>query len=165
MFVSNSMFFIIILIQPFQAERYNIQQELEPNARAVLMRAMDRPLHKREATHLDNLLKLLRGHPIHSRIAHLVKKAKKAKLNAADMIQLRAMAGNGEPGEGRDDVDEDMEMEDVEGTDEKITLPLLRSIIGDLGAQAENSGAVLKMIQTHAKEGIQVRVLLALSLG
>lgn len=134
------------------------------HARAVLMRAMDRPLHKREATHLDSLLKLLRGHLMHSRIAHLVKKAKKAKPNAADMIQLRAMAGNGEPGEGRDDVDEDVEMQDVEGTDKKIALPLPWSIIGELGAQAENSGAVLKMIQKHAKEGIQVRVLLVLSL-
>jgi hypothetical protein len=155
-FIPHSVLSIVVLIKLSRIELYNVQQELEPNARAMLMQTTNRPLKIREARYLEKLLKLLKGHPIHGRVAHLTRKAKKAKLNSADMIQLRAMAGNGEPGEGKTDVDGDVEIHDVRRTDGKTALPLLQLMIHDLGAQAENSSAVLKMIQKHAKEGINV---------
>ncbi|KAJ7668974.1 hypothetical protein B0H14DRAFT_3538860 [Mycena olivaceomarginata] len=78
-------------------ERYNIQQKLEPDARAVLMRALHRKLNKREGKYLRKLVELLRG--------------------------------NGKLGGGMDDIDEDIEMPDVEQTDEKTALPFLELMI------------------------------------
>jgi hypothetical protein len=71
-----------------QVEYYNTQQKLEPDARAVLMRAIHRLLNLKEVKYLDNLVKLLCGHPLHGRVAHLVSKVKKAKLNEVEMMQL-----------------------------------------------------------------------------
>jgi hypothetical protein len=101
-------------------------------------------------------VKLLCGHPLHGRVAHLVSKAKKAKLNEVEMMQLRAMAGNGKPGEGTDEVDRDIEMHDVERADEKTALPFLELVIKTLGTQAESCGAVLTMIQEHTMDSIDV---------
>lgn len=156
MFAYASMFFITVLIQWFQVERYNTQQKLEPDERAVLMRAIHCPLNQKEVKYLDRLVKLLHGHPLHGRVAHLVGKAKKAKLNVAEMMQLRAMAGNGKPSEGTDEVDGDVEMPDIEQTDKKTGLSFLELMIRKLGAQAESCGAVLVMIQKHAVDGIDV---------
>ncbi|KAJ7821789.1 hypothetical protein B0H14DRAFT_3471299 [Mycena olivaceomarginata] len=130
-----------------QVECYNTQQKLELDAWAVLMRAIHRPLNPKEVKYLDNLVKLLGGH---------LSKAKKAKLNEVEMMQLRAMAGNGKPGEGTDEVDGDIEMHDVERADEKTTLPFLELVIKTLGTQAESCGAVLTMIQEHTMDSIDV---------
>ncbi|KAJ7821793.1 hypothetical protein B0H14DRAFT_2599041 [Mycena olivaceomarginata] len=135
------------------AEMYNFQQKLEPDARAVLMRAVWRKLGKREEKYFAEVLRLLRGHPSHGRISHLFGKAKVGKLTTTDMVQLRAMAGNGEAGERGNDVDEDVEMPSVDGTD---NIDFLKSMICDLGAWAENSGTVLEKINEHAKEGIHI---------
>ncbi|KAJ7193129.1 hypothetical protein GGX14DRAFT_405743 [Mycena pura] len=137
-----------------KAHLYNFQQEEEPNARSVLTRAKHRALNRREVGYLQKLLTLLEGHPVHNRISHLLMKAKKSKLNPADLLELRAMAGNSESAENEDDMDKDAEMQDVEVTDESLSL--LHSIISDLGAQAENCGVVLEMIQKQAKEGIMI---------
>ncbi|KAJ7191257.1 hypothetical protein GGX14DRAFT_579107 [Mycena pura] len=137
-----------------KAHLYNFQQEEVPNARSVLTRAKHCALNRREVGYLQKLLTLLEGHPVHNRISHLLMKAKKSKLNPADLLELRAMAGNSESAENEDDMDKDAEMQDVEVTDESLSL--LHSIISDLGAQAENCGVVLEMIQKQAKEGIMI---------
>ncbi|KAJ7196236.1 hypothetical protein GGX14DRAFT_403439 [Mycena pura] len=118
------------------------------------MAAQCRSITGREVGYLQKLLTLLEGHPVHNRISHLLMKAKKSKLNPADLLELRAMAGNSESAENEDDMDKDAEMQDVEVTDESLSL--LHSIISDLGAQAENCGVVLEMIQKQAKEGIMI---------
>ncbi|KAJ7808408.1 hypothetical protein B0H14DRAFT_2608985 [Mycena olivaceomarginata] len=81
---------------------------------------------------------------------------KKAKLNEVEMMQLRAMAENGKPGEGTDEVDRDIEMHDVERADEKTALPFLELVIKTLGTQAESCGAVLTMIQEHTMDSIDI---------
>jgi hypothetical protein len=145
--------FFIVLILLIQAEHYNFQQKLEPEARAMLMRALKRKLNTAERKYLVEVLKLLHGHPSHNRIAHLFRKAKEGKLITTDMVQLRAMAGNGEASERGDDLDGDVEMHSVDGTDH---INFLKSMICDLGPWAEHSGTVLEKINKHAKDGIHV---------
>ncbi|KAJ7877724.1 hypothetical protein B0H14DRAFT_3130147 [Mycena olivaceomarginata] len=136
-----------------EVEHYNFQQKLEPEARAMLMRALKRKLNTAERKYLVEVLKLLHGHPSHNRIAHLFRKAKEGKLITTDMVQLRAMAGNGEASERGDDLDGDVEMHSVDGTDH---IDFLKSMICDLGPWAEHSGTVLEKINKHAKDGIHI---------
>ncbi|KAJ7849134.1 hypothetical protein B0H14DRAFT_2582691 [Mycena olivaceomarginata] len=92
-----------------RGETVQFPAKLEPDARAVLMRAVGCKLVKAEEKYFAKVLRLLCGHPSHGRISHLFGKAKVGKLTATDMVQLRAIAGNGEAGERGNDMDGDVE--------------------------------------------------------
>ncbi|KAJ7821787.1 hypothetical protein B0H14DRAFT_2599035 [Mycena olivaceomarginata] len=89
-----------------EAKLYNFQQKLEPDARAVLMRAIGHKLVKAE----ENIWPKFWG---------------SCMVIPATVV----FAGN---------------------------IDFLKSMIGDLGPRAENSGTILEKLNEHAKDGIQI---------
>ncbi|KAJ6557794.1 hypothetical protein B0H19DRAFT_1261392 [Mycena capillaripes] len=120
-----------------KTELYSAQQALKPIACEILFRASARSLNDKEQ--------------------ELFAKAKTEKLPESDMIELRVMAGNGQPSEEIDVVHEDVTIdEDEEGDstdyqDEKTPLPLITQMITDLGANAAGASVILASIREHAQ--------------
>jgi hypothetical protein len=126
-----------------------------PLARQVLFHAGTRSLNPEEQKFMKKLLRLLDGHPLHQQTAWLFAKAKVGPLKRVYMMDLRVMAGNGQPDEEMDVVDENTTMDEDEEGDKQDTR-LMTTMITDLGANATGAGLILTKIAMKAHTTVYV---------
>ncbi|KAJ7805866.1 hypothetical protein B0H14DRAFT_2610937 [Mycena olivaceomarginata] len=87
----------------------------------------------------------------HQRTAGLVVKAKQGSLTEVDLMDVRVMAGNGQPGEEME-VDEDEEGDTT--LDMTTQVSFIKTMITDLIANAAGAGTILTVIAALAKGNI-----------
>ncbi|KAF7342744.1 Choline dehydrogenase [Mycena sanguinolenta] len=133
------------------AQLHNAQQALVPHARAVLFRAVTRPLTDDEQAFMERVLGRLGNHRAEPRLRKLFEKAKRGKLRAHDMAQLRVTAGRGRR-RGRRAVPPPAPPLPPRG----LSWSRLFSMIAALGTDPTDSGRVLAEMNLFAHRGFGV---------
>ncbi|KAF7336582.1 hypothetical protein MSAN_02290400 [Mycena sanguinolenta] len=133
------------------ARLHDAQQALVPHVRAVLFRAVTRPLTDDEQAFMERALGRLGNHRAEPRLRKLFEKARKGKLRAHDMAQLRVTAGRGRR-RGRRAVPPPAPPLPPRG----FSWSRLNGMIAALGTDPTDSGRVLAEMNLFAHRGLGV---------